>query len=99
MMDLTFPSGGGGYKKPSCRIWAHPGSQSRSKPFTPSSELLHGGILEIQGQLSESEFSPLPTAAETLRVSHGIWVSPGDVVSPTRAVPSLTRFWLRRGTS
>lgn len=26
MMDLTVPFGGGGYKRPSCRVWAHPES-------------------------------------------------------------------------
>lgn len=31
-MGLTFPFGGGGYKKPSCRTWAHLGSQTGPNP-------------------------------------------------------------------
>lgn len=82
-MDLPFPFGGS-----PCRMQARPGSQSLSKPFSPSSELLHGGILETQGQLSQSEFSPFPTAVEILRERFGIWVYHGDVFSPARAIPS-----------
>lgn len=32
VMGLAFPFGGGGDKKPSCRPWAHPGSQTRPSP-------------------------------------------------------------------
>lgn len=45
---LAFPIWGRGYKKRPCRMQARPGSQSLSKPFSPSSELLHGGILANQ---------------------------------------------------
>lgn len=69
MVDLTFPFGGGGYKKPSCRTCVRPDSQRRC---SPSFLTLNYALVEsekLTGSSVSQRFSPLPTVVETLTVS------------------------------